>query len=104
MAQEDASLLELRINNPFATGNIFEFDEGDFQLDRKPMILPRSIGDRYYTTVEGNTLGQIANEAYGNSKWWWVIYDNNLDLIPDPFALEAAITLIIPDFNLVKIQ
>lgn len=101
---DDASILELRVNNPFAIGSIFQFDEGDLLLDRKPIEPTKSQGDRYYTVIDGDTLNNIAYEAYGNSKWWWIIYDANLDLIFDPLALETAITLIIPDLNLIKIQ
>jgi Uncharacterized protein containing LysM domain len=93
--------LELRTNNPYSIGNIFSFSEGDFALEREPIVIERSIRDRYHTVVEGDTLSTIAFDKYNDSKEWWVIADvNNLDWT---FQLEVGTVLLIPDLNRVKI-
>lgn len=96
----DASALELRTNNPYSVGTVFVFPEGDVLLDRDPIEIPKSIQDRYYTVVDGDTIGTLAFQAYGNSKEWWVIADVNG--IHWPFELIVGTTLLIPDINKVK--
>lgn len=94
--------LELRINNPFSIGNIFIFDEGDYILDRESIQVEKSIRDRYHTIIDDETLGTIAFNFYGNSKWWWVIADvNNISW---PFKLETGLTILIPDINKVNLS
>lgn len=94
--------LELRVNNPYSIGTTFIFDEGDVLLDRDPIVVPKSVRDQYHVVVEGETLSKIAFDYYGNSKYWWVIYDiNNLDW---PFQLESGSVLLIPDIHQVNIS
>lgn len=93
----------LRDNNPFSEGSIFIFPEGDVALDREPIVSDKSINDRYYTTVDGDEIGTIAFDAYGDSKYWWVIYDANDEIIIDPLNLETGITIRVPDLSKVKI-
>lgn len=95
-------LLDLRSNNPYSVGELFLFPEGDYLLDRKPIEVDKSINDRYYTVLQGDTIGKIAFIAYGDSKEWWVITDVNN--IAWPFELEIGKTLIIPDLDKVKIS
>lgn len=94
--------LELRNNNPYSIGNIFVFPEGDFLLDRTPIDVDKSIYDKYHTVIDGDTLGKIAFNEYGNSKEWWVIADVN-DLYW-PFELTLGDLLLIPDIRKVKIK
>lgn len=92
--------LELRTNNPYSVGSVFIFPEGDFLLDRDPIVVEKSIGDKYHTVIEGEILSQISFIEYGNSKYWWLIYDTND--IDNPFDLESGTILLIPDLNKVE--
>ena len=92
--------INLRENNPYSVGSIFVFVEGDIALDRDPIKVTKSFNDRYYTIVAGDEIGNIAFDYYGNSKWWWVIWDSND--IENPFELKVGNTLLIPDLNRIK--
>lgn len=94
--------ISLRENNPYSIGSIFIFDEGDFLLDREPAKFIKSPRDRYYTVENEKDLLDIAFEAYGDSKWWWLIYDANPDLI-STFEVEVGKTLLIPDLIKAKV-
>ena len=94
--------LELRNNNPYSIGSIFIFPEGDFLLDRTPISVLKSIGDRYHTVINGNTLSSIAFQYYNNSKYWWTIADAN-ELV-DLFTLVPGTILLIPDLNQIEIS
>lgn len=92
---------ELRENNPYSTGLIFQYPEGDFLLERTPMPYVKSPNDRYFTVIQGDSLQSISFQAYGNSKWWWVIRDIND--VTDPFDLTVGTSLLIPDLNFIQI-
>jgi hypothetical protein len=94
--------ISLRENNPYSIGTIFLFDEGDFLLDREPAKFTKSARDRYYTVENDKDLLDIAFEAYGDAKWWWLIYDANPDL-GNPFDLAVGKTLLIPDLIKAKV-
>jgi nucleoid-associated protein YgaU len=70
-------------------------------LERKELVFVKSQNDRYYTVEEGQTLWTIAHEAYGDSKWWWLIRDANR--IDFGFDLEVGKTLLIPDLSIAKV-
>lgn len=89
--------LELRQNNPYANGTIFQFEEGDILLDRIPVVAEKSTGDRYYTIKQFDTLSILSGKFYGNSKYWWILMDVND--IEWPFELEIGKTILIPDIN-----
>lgn len=89
--------IELRRNNPYSTGEIFIFPEGDYLLDRVEFTYVKSIRDRYFTVNQEDNINDIAFKAYGNSKWWWVIADiNNITF---PFELSMGSTLLVPDLD-----
>ena len=47
-----------------------------------------------YTVAIGDTLSQIAGELYGNQQLWWVIHDDNRDIIgDDPNTIEVGMKL-----------
>lgn len=97
----DPTNIQLRTDNPYARGTIIDFEDGTYELVREPLQIRKSPRDRYYTTIADQELGGIAFEAYGNSKYWWIIAEaNNIDL---PFELEAGTTLLIPDIEQLKI-
>ncbi len=99
--------LELRINNPYSLSQILTFNNGDFYLDAPNMTYNKSRGDRYFTVDEITNYPDIAYLAYGDSKWWWVLYNINYKSNPDlddPFILTAGTTLLIPDLESFKLQ
>ena len=91
--------MDLRADNPFAYGEILTLSETEALLESRNPIYQKSPRDRYYTLKDNDTLNDIADEAYGNSKLWWVIYFANLDIIFDPFLLESGQTILIPDWE-----
>jgi len=99
-----ANEIELRADNPFSLGEVFVYPEGDSLLFSGDINYVKSKGDRYFTVVEGDTLWTIANEAYGNSKYWWLIQKvNDLGPMPDPgFELPIGKSLLIPDLPTFK--
>lgn len=100
--QIDIDNLSLRIDNPYAHGRIIEFAEGDVMLERNPIEVNKSQRDRFYTTIQDETLWNIAYQAWDNSKWWWINADvNKIDF---PFELEPGTSLIIPDLELIKVS
>lgn len=91
--------LQLRQNNPYSVGSIFQFPEGDVLLDRVPLTYVPSSTDRYYTVEQGESLWSIAGRAdvFGQSKYWWIIADvNDID---NGFNLGVGTTLIIPTLS-----
>lgn len=94
--------LDLRTNNPYSLGNIETVDAYS-SLYRDPVRYIKSNRDRYYVVVDGDTLPNMAYEAWGDSKLWWLLYDvNNLD---NPFILKTGTTLVVPDLeNLLSIN
>ena len=98
----DVTNVILREDNPYSNGVIIDFGDGEFLLERETLDIPRSINDRYYTTMEGEKLHDIAFQAWNNSKFYWALMDaNDLDF---PFDLPEGSTLIVPDLNLIKIN
>lgn len=91
--------MELRDNNPFSLGLLTFFNDGSMALlSKKPKYI-KSASDRTYTTSINDNLSSIAYQAYGDSKYWWIIwFANNIDF---PFELELlpGTVLNIPDFK-----
>ena len=46
---------------------------------------------------EGDTLGTLATEFYGDVMLYQKIYDANRDAIPNPNALTVGLQLLIPE-------
>lgn len=53
-------------------------------------------GQRFAIVKEGDTLGTLATEVYGDVMMYQDIYDANRDVIPDPTALEVGTKLLLP--------
>jgi hypothetical protein len=94
-------LPDLRDDNPYYNGTVFEFDDGSLSLDRTPLVYEKSENDRYYTIGEGESLDGISNQAYFNSKLWWMIADINEVFFP--LDLSIGETFVIPDYNKAQI-
>lgn len=91
--------MDLREDNPYSIGFITLFGNNLQSLDSVKPKLNKTASDRLYTTIEGDTFSNIAFEAYGNSKYWWLIwFANSIDF---PFDLEILpnTTLLIPDLE-----
>lgn len=93
--------MDFYTNNPFAGGTIFTLSDGSQVLDRQPLNYPGSINDRYFDLTETDTLSDISLEAYGDSKWYWVIAEVN-DIFFSLDLPEPGTTLLIPDLDVVK--
>lgn len=87
---------QLRQNNPYSVGVIFQFPEGDVLLDRTPITVLPSQSDRYYTVEQGETLWTIAGrkDVYGEAKFYWILADVNQ--IDNPLDITPGITLTVP--------
>jgi len=94
-------LPDLRDDNPYYNGTIFQFDDSSLSLDRNPLVYEKSDKDRYYTTGDGESLDGISFQAYLSSKLWHMIADVN-DIF-FPLDLPAGSTLLIPDYNKAQI-
>lgn len=90
---------ELSTENPFYYGEIVIFGDNDAGLYTREVSFPPSNQDRLYTTTDGDTLSNIAYEAYGSSKWWWVIQMANEIEFPFELEFQAGTTLRIPDLS-----
>jgi nucleoid-associated protein YgaU len=90
----------LRENNPYSIGEIFVFDEGDYLLDGVLAKINTSPKDRYYTVKNDDDLWNIAYQAYGDSKWYWIImFANDIEF---GFDLPVGKTIRIPDLTKAK--
>ncbi len=48
---------------------------------------------------EGETLRLLALELFGDKEFWVYIYQENLDIIPNPNRVKAGLKLKIPDID-----
>lgn len=92
--------VELRTDNPFSTGFVYKYEEGDESLERFKLNHVPSEKDKLHTVRDYDNLSDISFDYYGNSKYWWIIADiNNID---NPFELLVNSNLIIPDLDSIK--
>jgi hypothetical protein len=100
MASQQIDPIILRENNPYSLSDIILLSDDSVVLERRKVNYVKSDKDRYFTTIQGDTLWSISDEAYEDSKFWWIIADvNNIE---SPFELPEGSSLLIPD--LVTIQ
>lgn len=88
-------------NNPFITGYLVNYIEGDQSLERFKINYIPSPNDQLHPVANMDNLSDLAYDYYGDSKWWWVIGDVN-DMIMDPFELIPNTNLIIPDLDKIR--
>lgn len=96
-----ANDVSIRDNNPFSTGYVVNYNEGDQSLERFKLVYTPSVNDQLHPTKMMDNLSDLSYDYYGDSKWWWVIGDVN-DSIMDPFELLPNGNLIIPDLDKIK--
>lgn len=90
-------VLELNVNNPYAYSTLQVFSNSSNELTAIDLNITPSEEDRYYEIGLGDTLSNIAYEAYGTSKLWFLIYTANT-FLDNPLNLEDSIgkILLIP--------
>lgn len=54
---------------------------------------------KFHIVVPGDDLFYLALKYYDDASLWWVIADNNYDVIDDPFELKVNTELFIPKIN-----
>lgn len=94
--------LELSINNPYSYGSLLLLSDDSQELVFDIKEIPESPNDRLYETIQGDTFSNIAYEAYGDSKLWWLIWaDSNVE---NPLELEElpGTILRIPDIGILN--
>lgn len=95
MATVQIDPITLRENNPYSLSSIIVLSDGSLVLERTKINYVKSDKDRYFTVIQNDTIWNIAHQAYGDSKYWWIIADvNNIE---DPIDLEPGVSLLIPD-------
>jgi len=57
---------------------------------------PTLLSERTYTVQPGDTLSFIANQMYGNTSQWRVIFEANRDQLVDPGRVHPGQILQIP--------
>ena len=93
--------ISVRKDNPFTTGYVINYTQGDASLERTPIVYVPSVNDRLHVVKKYDTLWDLSFDYYGNSKYWWVLADIN-DII-NPFELTSNTNLIIPDIARINI-
>lgn len=94
--------MEFNQDNPFVTGFVMLYNEGDSSLERIPLKYTPSPNDKLHKVTRWDNLSDLSFDYYGSSKWWWVIADVNN--VFDPFNLTSNESIIIPDLDLIKLQ
>lgn len=94
--------MEINQDNPFVTGFIITYKEGDQSLERTQITYIPSINDKLHPVTNWDSLSDLSYDYYGTSKFWWVIADINN--IFDPFDLTPNTNIIIPDLNSILSQ
>lgn len=94
--------MEINQDNPFVTGYVVNYKEGDTSLERVPIVYTPSINDKLHPVTNWDNLSDLSFDNYGTSKLWWVIADVNQ--IFDPFNLTPNTNIIIPDIDPILAQ
>lgn len=96
--------LNVRLNNPFRTGWVETFSDGEQMLFRTPLVVQNTLNDKYHVLKSNQDLSYLAWYYYNESvtdasKLWWVIADANN--IENPLDLSGLLgqRLVIPDIN-----
>lgn len=98
-------MIRLRPNNPYSNGQIVQFKDGTYSLDRAKVAYISSPNDEIHIVTNSDSLSYLAGKYYKDSKYWWLIADIN-DIRVNPI-LEFSQTyigkaIIIPDLIMYK--
>lgn len=102
-------MIELKDNNMYAYGYIFDYGEGLFSLERALLNVEATKLDKYHIVRDFDRLDRIAYQYYkfvvsDASKYWWVIADTNL--IDNPLDLTDWVgkELLVPDLIRIRLD
>ena len=76
---------------------VVKYKEGDVSYFRNNEIIPDDLGDKVHTVSDNETLQRISHRYYGESSYWFLIADKNLEVIENPFQLIPGTKLVIPN-------
>lgn len=84
--------------SPYNNAYALKYNDGDYSLEAKPLIVPESPNDIQHTVKDGETLQNIAFRYYGDSGKWYIIAEANKIL--NPFKeLEMGTLIRIPTYG-----
>jgi len=106
-----AEVLILDSSNPYASGRIYRFEEGDEMLQSKDLNIFPDKDDEYHTVRIDDTLDKIADIYYAPkivnaSRYWWVIaIANDIGIDEPPLDLSAyvGLNILVPDIYRIKL-
>ena len=95
---------ELKLNNLYQNGIIYQFEDGKNLLDREPVNIEPTLSDDYHTYIKGQELDQLAYLYYKDivpdpSKFWWLIADANNIVNPLDLDYLEGTEIIIPNIT-----
>lgn len=84
--------------SPYNNAYALKYNDGDYSLEAKPLVVPESPNDIQHTVKDGETLQNIAFRYYGDSGKWYIIAEANKIL--NPFKeLEMGTLIRIPTYG-----
>jgi hypothetical protein len=101
--------MEVRVNNLFRNGKLFELDKGEVLLLREPILYQGGPQDLYHKLKDLESLDMLAYRYYSKfmedaSKLWWVIADANDILDPMDLSDYVGKNLLIPRIDTVMLN
>lgn len=84
------------IDSPYTNAIVVLYNEGDYSLEKEIKVFPETVLDTTHIVREDDTLTSLANQYYGNGRYWHVIADKNDLLNINIFSLTVGSKLIIP--------
>ena len=95
----------------YFNGNIVQFENGQYELQREKITYDSSEPDLYHTVLQGDNLTYIAWLYYKNHttptramRYWKYIADVNDILNPLDISSYIGSRIVIPNFNLCKLS
>lgn len=84
--------------SPYNNAYALKYNDGDYSLEAKPLVVLESPNDIQHTVKDGETLQNIAFRYYGDSGKWYIIAEANKIL--NPFKeLEMGTLIRIPTYG-----
>ena len=100
--------LELRDNNLFINGTVYDFGDDEQILLRENMEIIGNEMDKYHIVKENDRLDVLAWTYYKNivedaSKFWWLIADANKIYNPLDLSSYVGKEILIPDLIRIRL-